>query len=198
MISDFAKFGRAEQLHFGFQALLKYHSKHGSLPEAGNKEHAEEVVQIAKDLNANAAEGTHKVEEIDANLISKLALTAQGNLNPMAAFVGGIVAQEVIKVTGKFNPITQFFYFDSLECLPEQPVSIPKLQGTRYDGQIAVFGTDFQKQLGNLKLFLVGAGALGCEFLKVCKAFRSTSASCLQFSHLERGTELRPNGCLSW
>ncbi len=167
MISDFAKFGRAEQLHFGFQALHKFQAKHSALPEPGNAEHAAEVVQIAKDLNANAKEGTHKVEEIDENLISKLALTARGNLNPMAAFVGGIVAQEVIKVTGKFNPVTQWFYFDSLECLPEQPVSVPKLQGTRYDGQIAVFGTDFQTQLGNLQLFLVGAGALGCEFLKV-------------------------------
>lgn len=166
MISDFAKFGRAEQLHFGFQALHKFQAKHSALPEPGNAEHAAEVVQIAKDLNANAKQGTHKVEEIDENLISKLALTARGNLNPMAAFVGGIVAQEVIKVTGKFNPVTQWFYFDSLECLPEQPVSVPKLEGTRYDGQIAVFGTDFQNQLGNLQLFLVGAGALGCEFLK--------------------------------
>lgn len=175
MISDFAKFGRAEQLHFGFQALHKFHAKHGSLPEPGNKKHADEIVELAKALNAEAPEDAHKVDEIDADLISKLALTARGDLNPMAAFVGGTVAQEVIKVTGKFNPITQWFYFDSLECLPEQPVSIPKLQGTRYDGQIAVFGTDFQKQLGNLQLFLVGAGALGCEFLKV--DFRPKSLS---------------------
>jgi ubiquitin-activating enzyme E1 len=65
MISDFAKFGRAEQLHFGFQALHKFQAKHGVLPEAGNKAHAEEVVQLAKELNEGATEGAHKVEEID-------------------------------------------------------------------------------------------------------------------------------------
>lgn len=32
--------------------------------------------------------------------------------------------------------------------------------------QIAVFGKDFQDKLGKLNYLLVGAGALGCEFLK--------------------------------
>jgi ubiquitin-activating enzyme E1 len=168
MITDFAKFGRAEQLHFGFQALHEFQARHGGhLPEPGNHEQAAEVVAIAKELNerAKATEGVHKVEEIDEKLLTQLALTAQGNLNPMAAFLGGIVAQEVMKVTGKFKPIHQWFYFDSLECLPEQ-VGDVSLRGTRYDGQIAVFGHDFQRKLGDAKLFLVGAGALGCEFLK--------------------------------
>ena len=36
----------------------------------------------------------------------------------------------------------------------------------RYDGQIAVFGKDFQKKLGEQRYFVVGAGAIGCELLK--------------------------------
>jgi ubiquitin-activating enzyme E1 len=36
----------------------------------------------------------------------------------------------------------------------------------RYDPQIAVIGRSLQQKLQSLKLFLVGAGALGCEFLK--------------------------------
>ena len=39
-------------------------------------------------------------------------------------------------------------------------------EGSRYDGQIAVLGNEFQKKLSNLKYFLVGAGAIGCEMLK--------------------------------
>ena len=39
-------------------------------------------------------------------------------------------------------------------------------QGTRYDSQVAVFGKALQGQLERAKLFLVGAGALGCEFIK--------------------------------
>ena len=39
-------------------------------------------------------------------------------------------------------------------------------QGHRYDAQAAVIGHSLQQKLGDLKIFLVGAGALGCEFLK--------------------------------
>ncbi len=87
----------------------------------------------------------------------------------MAAMFGGIVGQEVVKAaSGKFHPLFQFFYFDSLESLPDHPLSQEEVapQGTRYDGQIAVFGKTLQEKLENLQLFLVGAGALGCEFLK--------------------------------
>jgi hypothetical protein len=38
--------------------------------------------------------------------------------------------------------------------------------GTRYDGNIAVFGRTAQEKLANLRVFLVGAGAIGCEMLK--------------------------------
>lgn len=31
---------------------------------------------------------------------------------PMTAFLGGVVAQEVVKFTGKFTPLHQFLYFD--------------------------------------------------------------------------------------
>jgi ubiquitin-activating enzyme E1 len=41
-----------------------------------------------------------------------------------------------------------------------------RAQGSRYDGQIAVFGAGVQRKLEALRVFLVGAGALGCEFFK--------------------------------
>ena len=38
--------------------------------------------------------------------------------------------------------------------------------GSRYDDQIAIFGKEFQKEIEKQKIFLVGAGALGCELIK--------------------------------
>lgn len=40
------------------------------------------------------------------------------------------------------------------------------VQGSRHDGQIGVFGAPLQEQLTDLNVFLVGAGALGCELIK--------------------------------
>ncbi len=38
--------------------------------------------------------------------------------------------------------------------------------GSRYDGQIAVFGKSFQDKIASHRQFLVGSGAIGCEMLK--------------------------------
>ena len=72
---------------------------------------------------------------MDEAIIKKLALFSRGDLSPMvpsphcfttalltlmyqAAFFGGIAAQEVLKISGKFHPIFQWLYFDAVECLP--------------------------------------------------------------------------------
>lgn len=49
----------------------------------------------------------------------------------MAAFWGGIVAQEVIKFTGKYTPLRQWLHFDSFEIITEDADKAPK--NTRYD-----------------------------------------------------------------
>ena len=41
-----------------------------------------------------------------------------------------------------------------------------QLQEDRYTAQAEVFGPAVQGKLRSLRVFLVGAGALGCEFLK--------------------------------
>jgi ubiquitin-activating enzyme E1 len=87
----------------------------------------------------------------------------------MAAMFGGIVGQEVVKAcSGKFHPLYQFFYFDSVESLPVEPLEASDLkpENSRYDARISVFGVKLQKKLEQSKIFMVGSGALGCEFLK--------------------------------
>ncbi|KAK4454378.1 hypothetical protein QBC34DRAFT_158095 [Podospora aff. communis PSN243] len=166
VISDFAKFDRPQQLHVGFQALNAFAQTHGRLPRPMNEEDALVVVNSAKEFAK--AEGLEV--EFDDKLLKELSYQASGDLNPMAAFFGGLTAQEVLKaVSGKFHPIKQFMYFDSLESLPtniERTEELCQPTGSRYDGQIAVFGQKYQEKIANMKQFLVGAGAIGCEMLK--------------------------------
>lgn len=167
MVSDFAKFDRPQQLHIGVQALHKFAEAHdGQFPRPHNDSDAQEVIKIANELASSQEE---KVE-LDEKLIRELSYQARGDLNPLAAFFGGVAAQEVLKaVSGKFNPIHQWLYLDSLESLPTSVTRSEetcKPLGTRYDGQIAVFGKEFQDKIASVKQFLVGAGAIGCETLK--------------------------------
>ena len=167
LMSDFAKFDRPQQLHLGFQALHEFASRNkGSLPRPYSDKDASEVFKYAQAL---AGDGGDRVE-LDETLLRELSYQAQGDLAPMAAFFGGLAAQEVLKsVSGKFHPIVQWLYFDSLESLPssvKRSEDLCKPLGTRYDGQIAVLGREFQEKLANINEFLVGAGAIGCEMLK--------------------------------
>ena len=166
LMSDFAKFDRPQQLHVGFQALHEFASKHGNLPRAHSDEDAFEMFKYAQILAREADETV----ELDEKLLRELSYQARGDLAPMAAFFGGLAAQEVLKsVSGKFHPIMQWLYFDSLESLPTSTKRSEELcrpTDSRYDGQIAVFGKEFQEKLANVNEFLVGAGAIGCEMLK--------------------------------
>ena len=74
------------------------------------------------------------------------------------------------RCSGKFHPLLQHMYVDVLEALPKEVPSLPESEfapiGSRYDGQIAVFGKKFQERIANTREFLVGSGAIGCEMLK--------------------------------
>nr|BEH82872.1 ubiquitin-activating enzyme [Halocynthia roretzi] len=171
VMTDFAKFEAPGQLHVAFHALHKYVAKHNLLPKPRNKEDAEKMVKISEEINSALPDNV-KQEKVDEKIIKQLSFGARGDLCPMQAVIGSITAQEVMKAcSGKFNPIKQFLYFDAVECLPEEDEVLLteetcKMTNDRYDGQVAVFGHEFQKKIEGQKWFVVGAGAIGCELLK--------------------------------
>lgn len=169
-ITDFAKFDRPAQLHIAYQALHAYKSRNGALPRSRSQEDADKFLGIFKELNEKTKA---KVDEIDEQLVREFCFESRGNLSPMTAVLGGTAAQEVMKAcSGKFFPVVQWMYFDSLECLPDKESEafpteeLCQPQNCRYDGQIAVFGHLYQRELLSRKYFIVGAGAIGCELLK--------------------------------
>ncbi|KAJ8981692.1 hypothetical protein NQ317_003413 [Molorchus minor] len=167
VITDYAKFDHPQTLHLAFTALHKFVEKHGRTPRPWNTSDADEFVSLAKSI---AVDGSND-NEFNTSLLETFAKISAGDLNPINATIGGIVAQEVMKAcSGKFQPIYQWLYFDAIECLPsdcgEITEELAAPTGTRYDGQIAVFGKEFQKKIAALKYFIVGAGAIGCELLK--------------------------------
>uniref|UniRef100_A0A8C5X5T0 E1 ubiquitin-activating enzyme n=1 Tax=Malurus cyaneus samueli TaxID=2593467 RepID=A0A8C5X5T0_9PASS len=165
MVTDFGKAERPSMMHWAWQGLHRFMHQHGRAPRPRHQGDAAEVVALTKEVAAGA--------ELDEELVRELAFQATGDLAPVNAFIGGLAAQEVMKaVSGKFTPITQWLYFDALECLPEEnrdsllTEEQCRPRNSRYDGQIAVFGAELQAKLGAQKYFVVGAGAIGCELLK--------------------------------
>ena len=87
---------------------------------------------------------------------------------PSSSFYGGIIAQEVVKFTGKYTPLCQWLVYESYKAtMPDGEVTRKVDENSRYRDQIALYGEEFQNKVMNTKAFMVGAGALGCELVKL-------------------------------
>ena len=110
LLSDFAKFDRPPLLHLAFQALDRFRAEKGSLPAPNSVEDADRLLELVKEVNANAPAAC-KVEEVNEGVIRALAHGSTAEISPMAAMFGGIVGQEVVKAcSGKFHPLFQVSY----------------------------------------------------------------------------------------
>ncbi|KAJ0987624.1 hypothetical protein J5N97_005980 [Dioscorea zingiberensis] len=165
--SDLCKFDRPQLFHLAFQALDKFRNDFGRFPASGSLEDAEKLISLAVEVDVNIGGGGFA--EIDTKLLHQFASGSGAVLNPMAAVFSGIVGEEVVKAcTGKFHPLHQFFYFQSVESLPVEPLNPGDVepQNCRYDDQIHVFGHKLHKQLEDAKVFILGSDVLECELLK--------------------------------
>lgn len=161
---DFTKFGRDAQLHLGQLAIWQYQKQYHKLPSIHSTDDSNNVVELAKSINQQYK----LVDDIDIPIIYNLSLYYQTELPALTALFGGIVAQEVTKQTGKYTPIEQWFYYDIFELLEsyDRPVHDACIVESRYAHQIAILGQSIQNKIESQNLFLVGCGALGCEYLK--------------------------------
>ncbi|VDM30197.1 unnamed protein product [Hydatigera taeniaeformis] len=177
LTSDFAKLETPPQLHLFFEALSQFEVQHGRAPIPWNEDDAAIFVECCKVVNKGVDGTAAHVQQINEELAKIFSFISAGNCCPIQSVIGGIVAQEVMKAcTGHFRPINQWFYFDAIECLPspwckrENGAVLSKddliAPHGRYEGQCKIFGRQFQDKLGDLKYFVVGAGAIGCEHLK--------------------------------
>lgn len=163
---DLAFFDRPGMLHIALQGALKFHDAHGRFPNHSDEE-VNETYGYAKEINEahKGADGNWAIDEFDDAIFQNVARFSSCSISPVASFFGGVVAQEIVKFTGKYTPITQWLHLDFFKSLPKEAVT-REVTNTRYDDQIIIYGKEVQEKLHNQRLFLVGAGALGCELIK--------------------------------
>ena len=124
------------------------------------------VIEIEKENNMTY-EGYEKdeLQEFDVPMISNIIRYSYYHIVPICSLIGGYMAQEVIKITGQFFPINQWLFFDLYDHsyhYNKDNIST----NSRYFYQESIFGKEIQKKLEKLNIFIVGAGAVGCELLK--------------------------------
>ena len=88
-------------------------------------------------------------------------------ISPICSVLGGLAAQEVIKAaSSKFTPFQQFYYFDASEAYIGSNGEEKNYVDSRYFDMVKIFGSSGFEKIKNMKIFLVGSGAIGCENIK--------------------------------
>ena len=172
LIMDGEKIGRSELLYMGFIGIHDFYCNHNfNLPELNNMQQANEILNNVKQFYDNAKQNNlswfKNIQKFDEKVILNLVRFSRAEICPITSFFGGIVAQEIIKTTGKYDPIDQWLILDFFETIENiNPNAERKLLNSRYDDQIAIFGNEIHEKIINSNIFMIGAGATGCEFLK--------------------------------
>lgn len=173
--------GRGVEVHLSIAAVLDFHDKNNRWPQLHNSDDANQMVDIVKGISDRRKETEGacwaqsiqygfpmgEARDVDEKRIARYSRLFAAELTGFCAFLGGAAAQEVIKASGKFTPIDQWVHHDEEALVVDECASnVGPLFGSRYDYQIAIMGKDFQARAANQRVFLVGCGALGCEYLK--------------------------------
>ncbi|NWR80867.1 UBA1 enzyme, partial [Centropus unirufus] len=82
--------GRARSLHVAFQALHAFREERGRLPRPRAPADAERVLELAQSLATQQS-------PLDEDVVRAFASVSAGDLCPVAAVVGALAAQEVLK-----------------------------------------------------------------------------------------------------
>eukprot|EP00331_Platyophrya_macrostoma_P003474 CAMPEP_0176424196 /NCGR_PEP_ID=MMETSP0127-20121128/10705_1 /TAXON_ID=938130 /ORGANISM="Platyophrya macrostoma, Strain WH" /LENGTH=779 /DNA_ID=CAMNT_0017805231 /DNA_START=99 /DNA_END=2438 /DNA_ORIENTATION=- len=177
-MSDFLKMSHPQILHIAFTALDEFKKKHKRMPTPWNIADAEDFVKLAEEPAKKLSSYKPEEDKRYLPLLKLFCFTCQGVFAPLTAFMGGFVAQEAIKgITQKFMPTKQYFYNDCWEIIPELPEDSTKLEEAiksfgvaeknhRSDGLRLICGEKLLNDIGSANVFMVGAGAIGCELLK--------------------------------
>ena len=193
------KIGRKQLLHAIFISIQKYYDKNGNLPELNNDQESEDIFnQISKfSENKNIYDFFKDLPELNKDCIKNLIKFAKAQHPSLCSFLGGMAAQEAIKFTGLYCPLNQWFWIDIYD---ETIINLKNIDRTilnsRYDDLISIYGRELVEKLHNCNMFLVGAGAVGCEYLKIlslmgvstknnCKV-TVTDNDCIENSNLNR------------
>ena len=184
---DFMKVPHPRIIHLCYLALNDFRLAYKSSPAAYNLDDAVKFYELFMKRAESFKDfvDVKETKEVIEKVVFRFAMTLEGNFGPHSAYIGGIVSQEIVKfITGKFSPIRQTFYADSIEVLPEEmfPKDIATMKAEdflklveehqvtakqdRDDGIRTILGAKMLDRVKYSQLFMVGSGAIGCELLK--------------------------------
>ena len=174
---DEGKILQNEKIHLGILTIHEFFIRHNYLPHINKNDEIEECILISEKILLNSKENGFKwalnLKQVDNEIISNMVRFSRIHFPSICTFLGGIVGQEIIKISGKFTPIEQWLHFDFFEVFKyslsknNNNVIYKNDINSRYNDQVSIIGDDTNNNLKNLKILLFGCNSIGNELLKI-------------------------------
>ena len=163
---------RRKAIMSSMAALDKFVAKYGKLPCRFNADDSTKSKRSDMERFLVLVRKVAKTEPTETfdTITSQFAQTCRAKFTPIQAVSGAVAAQEVLKAaTGLYNPVKQFLLYDCDEVLHSSNDESNDTAGDVVEiarGQAYIIGEELSKKIASSRIFLVGAGAIGCELLK--------------------------------
>lgn len=165
-------------LHKINMCLILFKTKYFRMPTINDSKEVIDTLRTMTDMS------------YDEEFVIKIISACTGILSPFRYLFGAITAQEVLKViTKKYMPISQFMYLDMVDLVSLTATNSSRVN--RFSKLEKIIGRNMQNKLNNKNIFVVGAGAVGCEHVRnlasvgVCN-IKITDMDTIEKSNLNR------------
>jgi len=170
-----------------FQALDSFVAQQQALPKLVDLKLFQQVMTRSNGQENDATTSSSKQHN---RHVKNFLRCCAAKLTPLQAMFGAIGAQEALKaVTGLYNPVQQLLLYDCDELLQKTKTTktIAKEAANCSSGLEYIFGKSLVKRVKESKLFVVGAGAIGCEVLKNLAAmgFATGKKGCISVTDMD-------------
>uniref|UniRef100_A0A8C1MQ89 Ubiquitin like modifier activating enzyme 6 n=1 Tax=Cyprinus carpio TaxID=7962 RepID=A0A8C1MQ89_CYPCA len=148
---DFSKPEAPLQLHTIMLALDAFLEQHARLPNIGCLQDAELLLKCTEEISRTLKNKVSFAQE----LVRSVSRCARGCLSPLAAVVGGIASQEVLKaLTGKFSPLQQWVGCGAIGCEMLKNMALMGVGLSRCSGEICITDPDLIEKSNLNRQFL--------------------------------------------
>ena len=170
-----------EKMHLAFLALHEYFNIHQDLPNFNKIKENKECIDISLKILSKAKEEGFRwainLCKIDKPFLDIVFKFCKFKFTPFTNYLAGIVAQEVIKFTGLYKPISQWVYFNFFNLLNISKVNdiIEKRNLTEENDKenniepniLNIFNEIYNEQIKDVNILIIGFNDISYEMIKL-------------------------------
>ena len=170
-----------EKMHLAFLALHEYFNIHQDLPNFNKIKENKECIDISLKILSKAKEEGFRwainLCKIDKPFLDNVFKFCKFKFTPFTNYLAGIVAQEVIKFTGLYKPISQWVYFNFFNLLNISKVNdiIEKKNLTEENDKenniepniLNIFNEIYNEQIKDVNILIIGFNDISYEMIKL-------------------------------